>query len=109
MIQSLQQLKENLKEQGLTESNLLNKISSHLELNARDITSPSRKRELVEARVIYSVLRKQQNATHEEIADELNRQYTAIVWYLKNHDNWMISDKEYYYKFYGIKNKLCKS
>lgn len=108
-IAGLRALRQRLKDEGITENDLLNKVAAELQLDVADITSSSRKRELVEARVIYAVLRKKQGATHVQIADEINRQYTSIVCYLKNHEDWKLTDINYCQKYYDLKEALCKS
>lgn len=107
MITGLSHLRQRLKNEGLTENDLLDDISVETQLDVTDITSPSRKRDLVEARVIYAVLRKKQGATHQEIAAEINRQYTSIVHYLKNHRDWKATDPTYTDKYKTLKERLC--
>jgi chromosomal replication initiation ATPase DnaA len=108
MISGLRELRERLQEEGLTENDLLNQVAEELQLDVAAITSSSRKRDLVEARVIYAVLRKKQSITHVQIADELNRQHTSIVCYLRNHRDWKLTDRTYYRKYHRVKDAICK-
>lgn len=73
-----------------------------------DILQETRKREVVEGRVIFSKLMHLQNRhSLAKIGSFLNKDHCTIIHYLKVHDNLFATDKNYQKNFRLI-SEICK-
>ena len=73
-----------------------------------DILQETRKREVVEGRVIFSKLMHLQNRhSLAKIGSFLNKDHSLIVHYLKVHDNLFETDKKYQ-KTFRLISEICK-
>ena len=67
-----------------------------IETKIKDISVKSRKRDIVNARVMYYYLsRKYTSASYERIAGYLNRNHATAIHSLKNYDSWKFAMFEY--------------
>ena len=73
-----------------------------------DILESTRKREVVEGRVIFAKLMHLQNRhSLAKIGSFLNKDHCAIIHYLKVHDNLFATDKNYQ-KTFRLISEACK-
>ena len=73
-----------------------------------DILEATRKREVVEGRVIFAKLMHLQNRhSLAKIGSFLNKDHCAIIHYLKVHDNLFATDKNYQ-KTFRLISEACK-
>ena len=67
-----------------------------IETKIKDISVKSRKRNIVNARVMYYYLsRKYTSASYERIAGYLNRNHATAIHSLKNYDSWKFAMFDY--------------
>lgn len=87
---------------------LLRIISKQLYIDADLIFLPTRKREVVEARIIYAYFCKElkPNVTLEKIGDSINKDHASIIHYLKKAKIYSEVDKEFNNKIKLIKQHL---
>lgn len=75
---------------------ILDEICLVLDVDKGDVYGKSRKREVVEVRVIYSKLAKQNTYfSLEDIGDIINRDHATIIYYVRTHDNLINRDEKY--------------
>lgn len=58
-------------------------VSSALSLKKSDILGEDRKHDLVDARVIITVILRSEVHTYQEIAELLHKDHSTIIWYYK--------------------------
>lgn len=83
---------------------LLNVVEELTELKKEDILSKRRFRPLADARVMCSILLKKYNQAlrTSEIGKMLNINHTSVCHHKNRHENVLLKDKDYQYKFNEI-------
>ena len=88
---------------GVGVVNIAEIVIEHMRVPSERFFSKSRREEVVLARVIAFNIAKECDFTPTEITDQLNFDRTMYYHYVKNHNNYTVTDKEYDKKYRTIK------
>ena len=84
-----------------------NNIQQIVELVTRvKLTAKNRKREVIDARMIYAKITRERGASLASIGGDLHKDHTTIIHYLRTVDNLLITDREVARKYIKCKELL---